>query len=81
MHSVRVPFVYRGMLLFRIADGNQIERNQLFRDVEDSLDGADSFGMRIDAGPDPAETYGMGSEKDIFGCGRKVLLPKHVINS
>lgn len=60
MHVVGMPFVHRGVSIFGIADGDEIERHKAVGDVENRPDGGDALLMRIDAGPDSAESYGVG---------------------
>ena len=35
MHPFGMPLVHRGVLLFGVADGDEIERHKVFREVED----------------------------------------------
>lgn len=62
MYPFGVPFIHWGMESLRLSDGNEVERNQVVREVEYVPDRSDAFFVGIDAGPDTSQSNGMGGE-------------------
>ena len=58
-----------------IADGDDIQRDDLGREIKDLLHLGNPFRVRINRGPDGPQPHGVSGDEDIFGSHRAVQLP------